>query len=323
MKLRIEKNILPFLESGLRVSGCHTQALLSSSIDLKTKLPPFLMEACTTVPFGISHVESDPNRLLDCVTDPDIGLNIACNALGIKYQYKYFKTGDQSARAISEMCELLKNGPAVLGPVNMGNLPYLRNGQQFIGIDHYIVVESFDPDTSDVTIIDPERVGSVRVNINDLIPAWAAIGLREGKGSYTIRQIIEVPDKIDWRTCLSVLAPELHKNIDRMQRELIDNFGRFSKTTLIKNQHRSLWVGLEFCLKTRIRRILCCCGFILQFLNRDDAIMSQLLGLAEDAILICQKLIKKLSIENIIIPSQVYELVNTEIEFGIILRKVI
>ncbi len=316
MKICIEHNILPFLNSGLRVVGCHTQALLSSSSALIDRTVPALFEACTTVPFGIAHVPADPNRLLNSIVDPDIGLDLACSALGIKTVRRCFRTQNDHNKAIGELIRLLDDGPVVLGPLNMGLLPYLRNRQQFIGLDHYIVAVCYEPVLDEVTILDPERVGLVHTELQNLIPAWGAEDLLEGRGPYTMRQVKDVPPVLDWQTGSKTVVHNVQRNLNRLRIETLPVLQIFCNTTLDKRKNRSLWSGLTFCLETRIRRIICCCSLIKEILGCRSDGSRQSFQWAEQAILSCRKLIYRLSTENELIPSEIIDVVNAELELG-------
>ena len=320
MKLCIEHNILPFINSGLRIVGCHTQALLSSSSVLLERTSPALFEAYTTVPFGIAHVPEDPNRLLDCIVDPDIGLDRACHALGIKTVYRCFQTQDDHTKAISELIRLIEDGPVVLGPLNMGLLPYLRNRQQFLGLDHYIVVVSYEPTFDKVTLLDPERVGLIHTGLQSLIPAWEAGGLREGRGPFTMRQVKDVPAVLDWRKGLGVIVHNVRQNLDLLRTETLPVLQRFYNTPLDKQMNRSIWIGLIFCLETRIRRILCCCSLIAEMVDSRGEGARQSFYWAEQAILSCRRLIERLSTESKLTPVEIGDVVNAELQLGRFLK---
>lgn len=272
------------------------------------------------MPFGIAHVPEDPNRLLDCIVDPDIGLDLACSALGIKTVYQCFRTQNDQIKAIRELIRLLEKGPVVLGPLNMGFLPYLKNRQQFIGIDHYVVVVSYEPTSDEVTILDPERVGLVHTRLQSLVPAWGAEGLREGRGPYTMRQVKDVPPVIDWRKGLRIVVHNVRQNLNRMRIETVPQLQCFSNTRLDKRKNRSLWSGLVFCLETRIRRILCCCSLITEMLGVKNDSAKQTFLWAEQAIFSCRKLIGRLGSENELTPREINDVVNAELRLGNFLK---
>lgn len=322
MKRLFKDRLVAYLESGMRVTGCHSQALLSSSLGLKFMISPYLFEACTTVPFGVAHVKLDPNRLLDSVVDPDVGLNIACDVLGVKYVYHYFDKYEDYIDATKLMIMMLNDGPVVIGPLNMGLLPYLRNYQQFLGVDHYIVVSKYDILTNELTILDPERVGSIKLLLEDLVPAWSGMNTKEGKGPYTIRQIVGLPNSINWNQCIVELAPLIHKNIDNMINEHLHHIIEFSQRTLQKNQDLALWNGINYCLKTRIRRILCSYGFISKNKSYYGTHTKDLSQLAEQSVTIAYSIINKLRIDNTVDLTQINDLIETELRFGYTLRRV-
>ena len=314
---------IKLLDSGFRVTGCHTQALYSSCSELDRLISPYIFEACTTVPFGISHVANDPNRILDSITDPDNGLDIACNAIGIDYKSKFFKNINEFDKVLDELNKMIPEGPVVAGPLDMGMLPYFKNCHQYLGIDHYIVIYSINLIKQTFTIVDPERFGSVVLDIEDLLAAWSAISIREGRGMFSMRQITSVPNKVDWDNCFDILSPIIYTNLDSMSSLYLLSFNELSQKFILKENERSYWNGLQFCLNNRVRRILTCCSLIVNYKNCSKEKINLLLKTADEVIKLYINTIQQVRSRNELNFSFIRYLIDIEISFGKIIERVL
>src|SRR5206468_4332148 len=78
-------------------------------------------------------------------------------------------------------------GPVLLGPLDMGMLPYFFHSELFRGIDHYIVVMGVDEDI--VWFSDPEAVPLATMSRDELVSAWRAEHVPEGRGAFVMRRI--------------------------------------------------------------------------------------------------------------------------------------
>lgn len=271
----------------IRTIGCYTQAFYSSmSVEFSNAIGPDIFEACTTVPFGINHVENNPNGIIDCIYDTDLGLKRACSILNIGLEHIYFGINDFS-RALNELSDLLKYGSVILGPLDMGLLPYLPNGRQFLNIDHYIVVLGRDDDGF-LIIIDPERVGVVRVLPESIEKSWRAENIMNIAGHYQIFKAIDVGYRpVNYRETFRKTVEYIIKNFDDFESKALSILYSLSKTVLDRYKSPSLWSGLTACLNSRVRRLLCGINFVsLEGSN----INYNIKNLMEDEIDICLEL---------------------------------
>jgi len=299
----------------MRIYGCHTQAVMSSSKLLTKIIGPAFFEILTTIPFGIKHVHGNPNRLIDSITDPDIGINIAFDLLGIDYFYKYYLKNDISTKekAIDSLIKMLQTGPVILGPVNMGLLPYYYNSFQYIGIDHYLVAIDYSQKADQIILMDTERVGIVSISINDFIPCWLAKDLIEGNGAFAMRQIGHVPAELNLEKIWDKILKMAAKNIEATS---IQSLKDFSLMKINKRKNSSLWHGLFFCLNNRVRKLLCYHLLVLNLNVAKNDLVENIQNLIDYQIKECLMLIKRLNACNEIIPYEIGEILKIELNIG-------
>jgi hypothetical protein len=159
-------------------------------------------ELVTTVPFGVRCYPDDPKRLLIPYLDPDIGLERACHLLNLPLETLWHEASAQEA-AITRLDQWLRTGPVVLGPLDLGRLPYQEAADTVRGYDHYLVV--LGRDSSGVFVVrDPEGFVQVEVGPDILLRAWQAVQVREGRGAFTMRRL-RLSDKAASRPAAAIL----------------------------------------------------------------------------------------------------------------------
>ena len=169
-----------------RIINCHTQALLSA-FDLPYDVTPAEFELLTTVPFGVRAVPSDPTRLVAPMLDPDVGLDRAFTLLGVECD-AVWRTDSDEAEALASLCRWLRVGPVLLGPLDLGKLGYHFAGSTLHGCDHYCVAIGHECGHT-FLLRDPEGADLVRVSSVDLVRAWRAEDVPEGRGSFAMRRL--------------------------------------------------------------------------------------------------------------------------------------
>jgi hypothetical protein len=155
---------------------------LFSSIDT------WLFEVLTTVPFGVLSYTADPNRILSCYLDPDHGIDRALTILGLDYEVRSWPADTLGTLALEQLREWLLWSPVVLGPVDMGLLPYFFHSEIYAGMDHYVVATEFDSQT--ISMCDPEGVPMVQISHDDLLSAWRGKRVPEGRGEFVMRRVV-------------------------------------------------------------------------------------------------------------------------------------
>ncbi|MFI6999340.1 class I adenylate-forming enzyme family protein [Nocardia sp. NPDC050175] len=165
--------------------NCHTQAFLSAYRLPERLADPALFELATTVPFGTRSRPADMNRLLTPWLDPDIGLDRAGETYGFHTEVHWHEDGDP---ATTELVEWLGTGPVLLGPLDLGWLTYHGLAETLCGCDHYVVAVGCTVRGA-IVLIDPEGYTQVEIDRDELVRAWSAEHVPEGRGSFMLRRV--------------------------------------------------------------------------------------------------------------------------------------
>lgn len=186
-----------------RLTCCHSQAILTAyaAANVAPRAALIALELASTVPFGIVAHPADANRLLTCWLDPDIGIDRALDIFGVRYRVRSWADSADSIEAVEVLREWLNSGPAVVGPVDLGLLPYVGLGHIYATCDHYVVVLGMDGDL--LRLCDPEGYPLVVVRTHEFVRAWRAAMVPEGRGTFVMRQV------------LGPLAPRLTPQVTR------------------------------------------------------------------------------------------------------------
>src|SRR5438132_553455 len=80
--------------------SCHSQAFLSAYPAAFSAVETWEFEALTTIPFGLASRPADPNRLITCHLDPDVGLDRALDTLGVGVDVQWLQPGESPSQAL-------------------------------------------------------------------------------------------------------------------------------------------------------------------------------------------------------------------------------
>lgn len=142
---------------------------------------PRLIEVLSGVGLGASlqHGSATP-FFSNLHAAPDAGLSKALELLG--YRFVERAVGDDAPAPIDELRELLAQGPAVLGPVDMGYLDYLPDHANLAGVDHFVLARAIDGDN--VLLHDPAGYPYVSIAREQLALAWRAERIPYHRGAF-------------------------------------------------------------------------------------------------------------------------------------------
>jgi len=174
-----------------KYSGCHTLAVFDAFFSSYDASDLVTFEGLTGIPFGVATLPQDPDRLIVPRLDPDLGIDIALKLLGLNVKTYFVPRGCAHTDAVSILARNLTNGPVLLGPLDMGGLDYLINHRLYAGCDHYVVALALDEEG--LWVRDGEGVDLALIDLQQFLGAWQASHLREGRGSYTQRQVQPQP----------------------------------------------------------------------------------------------------------------------------------
>ena len=144
----------------------NSAAMLLNFID-ETVCPEIIEVGCG---IGLSaFLEEGTNNLFfsPFVVAPDEGLNRSFSILGFSVDNGSFKANS----ALVGLRDLLKSGPTVIGPIDMGYMTY--NPGRADGADHFVLVYDVN-DNDEFLIHDPYGYPNVRLAAGELLEAWRA-----------------------------------------------------------------------------------------------------------------------------------------------------
>ncbi|MCY3713572.1 MAG: hypothetical protein OXH02_09810 [Gemmatimonadetes bacterium] len=171
---------------------------------------PGLLECMTGMPFGALFLQFETPLFFPSHADlnPNSGMSRALSILGWTCtQWE----GENVESALEALKANLKNGPILLGPLDLGFLPYDPNHRLKRGGDHFIVALKLEDGR--VQVHDPQFYPFAVLPVDDLLRAWNATDLGYATSAYTLRG--------DFREDLRVSIDDMLKATLENARELI------------------------------------------------------------------------------------------------------
>ena len=147
------------------------------------------VECMTGMPFSAAFFQVDPPLFFPspATTDPDSGLTRALQTMG--WGCELWQSDDESeAQYVLE--EAIEEGPVLLGPLDLGYLPFDPNHARKRGSDHYVVALKRAGEL--VQVHDPQLYPFAVLPMADLMRAWNAKELGYGSSEYTLRRDFRV-----------------------------------------------------------------------------------------------------------------------------------
>ena len=143
-----------------------------------------LIECMTGMPFGATLLRHEDPLFFPNPTpiDPDSGVTSALEILG--WACELWRTNDADA-ANAKLRDALRSGPVLLGPLDLGFLPYDPNSQYKRGGDHYLVALELQGEI--VQVHDPQLYPFAILPLDDLMRALYAMNLGYAEQAYTLR----------------------------------------------------------------------------------------------------------------------------------------
>ena len=169
---------------------------------------PRLIEVLSGVGLGACWIaESQTLFLSGLASEPDVGLSRSFGLLGFEVAEEAESDGD--AMPVEALNLRLREGPAILGPLDMGELSYHPNARGANGVDHFVLALHIEDGA--VVVHDPAGYPAMPIDVEALGRAWRAdlIGYRRG----TYRR---------WHSPTRVESPASRE----MAESAIESFGR-------------------------------------------------------------------------------------------------
>ena len=142
---------------------------------------PRLIEVLSGVGLGAIWVAYSQTLFLSGLASaPDVGLSRSFGLLRFAVVEESESDGD--AIPIDALKLQLGNGPVLLGPLDMGELPYRPNASGANGADHFVLALHVEDDA--VVVYDPAGYPAMPISIKALDRAWRADLIAYRRGTY-------------------------------------------------------------------------------------------------------------------------------------------
>jgi hypothetical protein len=170
-----------------------------------------LLEALTLMPFGgdFNERESGPVFHANLASMlPDKGLTVALQNLGWRCATWSTQRGVPADEALEGLSSALEDGPALLGPLDMGHLSYNPRASR---TDHYIV--AFAIEGGHIRVHDPQGFPFAALPISDLIDSWRAEWIGYAPGAFTFRSAFHPVEALSWGDVVSRALVSLRETL--------------------------------------------------------------------------------------------------------------
>ena len=142
---------------------------------------PRVIEVLSGVGLGAFWVaESQTLFLSGLASAPDVGLSRSFGLLGFNVNEEAESDGD--VIPIDALHLQLGKGPVLLGPLDMGELPYRPNASGANGADHFVLALHVEDDA--VVVHDPAGYPAMPIGVEALDRAWRADLIEYRRGTY-------------------------------------------------------------------------------------------------------------------------------------------
>jgi hypothetical protein len=179
---------------------------------------PGLVECLTTMPFGVTYLRGKDGPLVffDGL-DPERGVQRALRALGWACDV-WHGTGGAAGQADGEAAlgrlrAAVAAGPALLGPLDMGYLPYRPGTPRARGADHYVV--ALAAEGGRVRVHDPGGYPCAVLGEGELLTAWRGEAIGYKPGPYTLRSGFRRIEAVERAEAVARTLPLARENVVR------------------------------------------------------------------------------------------------------------
>ena len=142
---------------------------------------PRLIEVLSGVGLGASWIDESQTLFLSGWTSvPDVGVSRSFALLGFEVAEESEQNGDPMP--IEELNLQLREGPVMLGPLDVGELSYHPNASGANGVDHFVL--ALHPEDDEIVLHDPAGYPAIPINVEALCRAWGADLIEYRRGVY-------------------------------------------------------------------------------------------------------------------------------------------
>ena len=162
-------------------SYCYADSAAMLLESAGESIEPRIIEVLSGVGLGACWlVESQTLFLSGLGSEPDVGLTRSFGLLGFRVSEE--AESDGSAMPIEALSLQLGEGPAILGPLDMGELSYHPNARGANGVDHFVLALYIED--GEVVVHDPAGYPAMSIGVEALDRAWRADLIEYRRGTY-------------------------------------------------------------------------------------------------------------------------------------------
>ena len=143
-------------------------------------IEPRLIEVLSGVGLGAEWMPESQTLFLSGWTVPDTGVSQSFRLLGFKLAEE--AESDGAPIPIEGLNLQLREGPVMLGPLDMGELSYHPNARGASGIDHFVLALHAEGD--EIVVHDPAGYPAMPIDVEALGRAWRADLIEYRRGAY-------------------------------------------------------------------------------------------------------------------------------------------
>ena len=171
---------------------CYANSLVMS-LDDET-LTAGAVETLTGSPFGFQLLAGRVPLFDPFGWDPDIGLDQALGLLGYSHSRRTF---DAREEAVAALKNAVRDGPVLVGPLDMGLLAQQPGSEGATGTDHFVV--ALEVSETSVAFHDPQGYPWTSLPLETFCDAWRGEEIGYLEGSYALRTdfLREAPSSVD------------------------------------------------------------------------------------------------------------------------------
>lgn len=169
------------------VSLCYTNSLAMALDFFGFDVRPERLEALMVMGNGASVVEDDPHHPIVFFDNgmPDASISNCLRMLGYTWEDFFVEEPVADLAEVRDrLTRMLKKGPVVAGPLDMGLLTYNPNYQGLGGVDHFVCVLGLDGGR--VHLHDPAGFPYMSMDFEDFAKAWEARAISYRRGSFSM-----------------------------------------------------------------------------------------------------------------------------------------
>ncbi len=161
------------------VPYCYANSLSMLLSSIGETVSPSQIEPLTGMGLG-AQWRPQENIIFFDMSSTDRGINMALDLLGFTYDEQAYAA--DAALPLDDLRTTLANGPAVIGPLDMGCLSYVPGHKFMHGSDHYVLALAVE--NGALRVHDPAGWPHAFLPLDDLECAWRAEAIAYRRGAF-------------------------------------------------------------------------------------------------------------------------------------------